>query len=131
MDNAALACVVMGYSVIFVGEVFAAALSGGSNGRLALAAGDDFDTAMEIAMRCAPFCGRCPLFSFVPTGTKRRLQDRTYHSHVVYKCALAKCKGMGLVPYPCAVASILVSSIIFIAFRFRIFELVDLFTFLW
>lgn len=51
--------------------------------------------------------------------------------YVVYKCALAKSKGMGLVPYPCVVASILVSSIIFIAFRFRIFELVDLFTFLW
>ena len=58
-------------------------------------------------------------------------EDRTYHIHVVYKCALAKSKGMGLVPYPCAVASIRVSSVIFIAFSFRIFVLVDLFTFLW
>ena len=46
MDNAAFAGVVVSYSVIFVGEVFAAAISGGSNGRLALAAGYDFDTAM-------------------------------------------------------------------------------------
>ena len=46
-----------------------------------------------------PFCGSFPR-PFVPRGTKRRLQDRTYHIHVVYKCALAGGKGRGARPLP-------------------------------
>ena len=37
-------------------------------------------------MGCPPFCGSFPR-PFVPRGTKRHLQDRIYHIHVVYKCA--------------------------------------------
>ena len=51
-----------------------------------------------------------PAVTFVPTGTKRRLQDRTYHygiAVVVYKRALAKARVRGLTRYPCAVAPVL------------------------
>src|SRR3712207_211702 len=70
-------------------------------------------------MRCAPSCGRCPPFSFVPAGTKCRLQDRTYHRHVVYKCALAKSKGMGSVPYPCVALALLVLVCAVLLFAYR------------
>ena len=46
----------------------------------------------------------------MPIGTKRRRQAARYHIHVVYKCALAFSKGMGLARYPCAVALALLPS---------------------
>jgi len=53
-------------------------------------------------MGCPPFCGSFPR-PFVPRGTKRRLQDRIYHIHVVYKCALAiKARVGAQARYPCA-----------------------------
>ena len=46
MDNAALAGVVMGHSVPFVCQLFAASVGGCGYGRFALAPADDFNAAM-------------------------------------------------------------------------------------
>ena len=94
MDNAALVGVVVGFPVKVVGEFLPRPVSGGGNGGLALAAGYDFDTAMVDCYGLSSFLRVVPR-PFVPRGTKRRLQDRTYHIHVVYKCALAGDRGQG------------------------------------
>ena len=90
MDNAALVGIVVGFPVKVVGEFLPRPVSGGGNGGLALAAGYDFDTAMIDCYGLFSFLRVVPAVSFVPRGTKRRLQDRTYHIHVVYKCALSE-----------------------------------------
>ena len=113
MDYAALVGVVVGFPVKLVCEFFPRPVSGGGNGGFALAAGYDFDAAMIDCYDCSPFCGSFPR-PFVPRGTKRRLQDRTYHIHVVYKCALAKSKGRGASPLSlhCALVLVLVCTIL-------------------
>ena len=92
--------VVVGNAVKIIGDLLARSISSSGNGGLALAAGNDFDAAMIDRRVQSSFLRGYPPSLFVPTGTKRRLQDRTYHIHVVYKCALAMSKGMGANPLP-------------------------------
>lgn len=80
---------------MFIGEVFDAPVSSGGNSRLAFTAGYDFDTAMVNRHASRSYLRAYPSFSSVPRGTKRCPQ--------VYKCVLAKSKGMGSARYPCAV----------------------------
>ena len=57
-------------------------------------------SSASLPMRRPCECSRGFPPSFVPRGTKRRLQDRTYHIHMVYKCALAEGRGRDASPLP-------------------------------
>ena len=83
VDDTALVGVVMGYSVIFAGEILAAPISGCGNGRLALAPADDFDAAMVNRYALRPF-----LLVVPPSFCAERHKTPSARPHIPHSCGI-------------------------------------------
>ena len=84
MHNAALVGVVVSFPVKVVGEFLPRPVSGGGNGGLALAAGDDFDTAMIDCYGLFSFLRVVPAVSFCA----ERHKTPSARPHIPHSCGI-------------------------------------------